>query len=84
MLKKSKPSRPVTGLSLHRVQAEHELYFLEEHPEIPRRPHQSPEYRMYLAKLTQHYVEEEVEHLKEDEETPAEVKERKKIEKKIQ
>ena len=42
---------------------------------IPRRSHQSPEYRVYLA---QHYPGIEEERINEDEETLAEVKEGKK------
>ena len=68
----------------YRQITEYELCFLEDHPEIPRRAHQSPEFRMHMAKVFQVYAEIIEERLKEDEETPAEVKERKKIEKKIQ
>ena len=84
--KTSMPSQPVAGLSLHGVQGDDGTWicFIEEHPEISRRPHQSPEYRMHLAKLIQQYVENEEESRKEDEENPADVKERKKIEKKVQ
>ena len=62
----------------------YEIEYLEMYPEIPKRPHQTPEFRFYIANLLQQHNLVELEDIKEDEETPSEVKERRKLEKKNQ
>ena len=61
-----------------------ELAYLSAHPEIPKRSHESPEFRMHLIKVLEQHNLVELEDIKEDEETPEEVKERRRLAKKTQ
>jgi hypothetical protein len=61
-----------------------ELDYLEIHPEIPKRPHPSPEYRIYLAKIIELHNKVKLEDIKEDEETPEWIKAKRRLEKKYQ
>ena len=71
-------------IDFNRIEKSTELAYLEVHPEIPKRPHQTPEFRMFLATMLEQHNAVELEHIKEEEETPVWLKERRRIEEKIQ